>query len=1104
MLLILLVNLKSFGQCVCSPVSVFPSTVNGVSVSETFTGDVQSYGSVGTYCGIDAGPSWIGQSSSFSQTFTFSTAVNNLQIAINASNTGEDFTFTVNNGSLTCSQACGSCPYIQTGNVFSTPSGVLGAGIITLTSTLPYTSVTISGPGGGATNGSLMGLCSVSMNSTPCSSTPIVANFSSTSVCLNTIPIQFTNSSTNDTCWTWDFGDSNTSTLQNPSHTYNTCGTFNAKLIVSNGTGCKDSITKTITVNCLPIANFSFTTACLSQPTDFTDLSTVSGGTISNWSWDFGDGAPLNTFQGPSHTYQNPGSYTVTLIVTTNTGCKDTISKNVVVHLLPNAQYSTANVCEGVSVQFTDSSSIAASDTIKFWTWNFADSSPLNNNQNTSHLYAAPGSYVVQLLVVSNFGCVDSITKTVIVHPKPISNFTFTSVCHSSSTQFTDSSTTALGTITTSQWIFGDTSPLNNTQSPAHLYANAGIYNVNLIVNNSFGCADTITKPVEVYYNPSSDFTFSNVCFGDTMHFVNTSSVNNSTSIAGTLWTFGDGGATSSLQNPSHYYSVAGTYTVTLVTTTIDSCSNTDSISVKAFDAPGSAFTITNACLFDSTSFTNTTLNPVMGTTASWSWDFGDGSPLNTTGWSPNHLYATLGSYQVTLITHSSNLGCPDTLKDSVIVFPKPVADYSFANVCLNQAMNFNDLSTISSGSIASWSWNFGDSTLPDSNQNPNHVYANPGTYSVSLIVTTNNGCKDTVIKSVVVHPFPDAQFSSSNVCDGSIVPFNDLSTIPATDTIQSWSWNFGDGSPVFNNQDTSHLYAASGSYSVHLLVVSNFGCSDSTTKTIVINPNPVVNFSATDTAGCELLCLSFQDLSDTAVSTNVQWTWDIGDGSSPSSSQNFDHCYTNDSVFAPNFFNVTLTVKSDSGCVGILTKNNYITVYPHPNASFTVLPQTTIITEPDISISNLSVGGNFGNWNFGDLDTSSSFNPHSHTYADTGIYTITLITSTLYGCVDTAYETIVIEPDFVFYIPNGFTPNDDGLNDKFSGKGINIKNYEMMIFDRWGNLIFYTDDITKGWDGRANHGSEIAQQDVYVYSIKLTDFKRVKHSYKGIVSLVR
>jgi len=683
-------------------------------------------------------------------------------------------------------------------------------------------------------------------------------------------------------------------------------------------------------------------------------------------------------------------------------------------------------------------------------------------------------------------------------------DFSATSVCVGNVTAFTDNSTTSSGTITAWTWNFGDLSPINTTQSPAHTFTNPGIYNVSLLLTNSSGCMDTITKPVQVYFKPITGFTHTDVCFGDTINFTNNSSVDPSTSIAGSLWTFGDATPTSSLQNPNHYYSGAGTYAVILVSTTADGCSTADTNTVKTFDTPTSVFTFDNGCLLDSTKFSNTSVNPTMGSIASWSWDFGDSSPTNTTVWSPSHQYPSPGNYVVTLITNSSNLGCPDTVQNSITVYSSPVGNFSYTNVCLNQPMNFYDSSIVPGGSIASQSWSFGDGSPLETLQNPSHTFTNAGTFSVTLIVISNDGCSDTITKNVVVHPFPAAQFSSSAVCDGNNVQFNDLSTIPSTDTIQSWTWSFGDASPFSTNQSTSHLYPAAGSYSVQLSVISYFGCPDSITKNIIVNPNPVVSFVATDTAGCEPMCTSFINSSSITPGTNTLWLWNFGDGSPTSNSQSLDHCYINDSIYSPNFFDVTLTVTSDSGCVSTLSKNNYITVYPNPTANFTVQPTTTSITDPIISFANLSTGGNFWNWNFGDMDSSSSFNPLSHAYGDSGTYVITLITTTQYGCADTTYQSVVIESDFLFFIPNAFTPDGDGLNDNFTGKGIFINTYEMSIFDRWGNLIFFTDDLDKPWDGKANHGTAIAQADVYVYVVKVVDFNRRKHNYRGIVTLVR
>ena len=790
------------------------------------------------------------------------------------------------------------------------------------------------------------------------------------------------------------------------------------------------------------------------------------------------------------------GTYTYTV---NDAFCQSKQDSVVVLQTLPLSLTQGAVVKESCLNSFNGSAMVHASGGTGPYSYSW-NTSPVQNSQLAIGLSA--GTYIATVVDVDS--CLDTLSVIITRNPDPVAKFGNTAVCNNTATQFTDSSSTSAGIISSRSWNFGDASPLNTTQSPSHLYANAGNYTVTLMVYNNFGCGDTITKSVQVYYNPVAGFTYSNVCLGDTMYFTNTSSVHNSTSITGYLWAFGDGSPNSSLPNPVHYYSGPGTYSVTLVTTTTNVCSDVENNSVKAFDAPASAFTFSDICLLDSAIFTNTTASPTMGSTASWSWGFGDGSPLNTSLLSPHHLYATPGTYQVTLTTYSSNLACPDTLSDSITVFPMPFANFSFTDVCLNQAMNFNDLSTVSSGSIASRSWNFGDGTSPNGNANPSHIYINPGTYNVTLIVTTNSSCKDTITKSVVVHPLPVAQFSRVNVCDGSVTPFTDLSTILSTDNIQSLAWNFGDGSPVFNNQNPQHIYANAGSYAVQLLIASNFGCLDSITKTSIVNPNPVVNFTSNDTAGCEPLCISFADSSSVATDSNTSWLWNLGDGSLVSNLEDPVHCFNNDAVYSPVSFNVTLTVTSDSGCVTSISKNNYITVYPNPNAAFTVQPEETTITDPVISVTDLSTGVNFWSWNFGDGDTASGFDPSPHTYQDTSTYTITLITSTLYNCIDTAYQTVIVEPDFMFYIPNAFTPNDDGINDFFSGKGIFVGTYEMSIFDRWGNLIYKTEELSKPWDGKAALGAEIAEGDVYIYSINITDFKRRKHNYRGIVTLVR
>ena len=852
-------------------------------------------------------------------------------------------------------------------------------------------------------------------------------------------------------------------------------------------------------------------TVCAGSPDAAIGTANTAGNT---YSWTPITGLSSASVSNPSVTFTSAGVI-VYKVTTTAAGCSSIDSTVVTINPLPAAVITgTAGVCKGgLSPDVTFTGSLGTAPYTFTYAINGGANQTITTTSGNSVTVAAPtaaaGTFtysLVSVLDASSTACsqLQSGSAVITIYALPAVAFSSTKVCYNNPTVFSDSTTTSSGTLSSWSWNFGDGSSLNSSENPSYVYGSGGVYTVKLIVNSSFGCTDSISKTAQVYYNPTAGFTHADVCFRDSMHFVNTSTINTAASIASYLWVFGDSSPTSILKNPAHYYSSPGSYNVTLITASADGCSSVINVVVNVYAAPVSAFTFTNICKIDSAHFLNASLNPAAATIANWSWSFGDGTPVNTAVWSPPHLYIAPGDYTVTLITHSSNLGCPDTLKDTITVFPMPAANFGFRNVCLNQAMNFHDSTIVSSGSIAAWSWNFGGGAALNTAQSPSYMYPAYNTYSVNLIVTTNNGCKDTVVKSVKVHPLPNVLFTAPDVCDGTAVTFTNFSVIPVTDTLHSYSWNFGDNSPLNVNQNTSHLYAAAGSYPVKLTAVSNFGCVDSITKIRFVNPNPVVKFTAADTIGCAPLCTSFQDLSIIGSGANVSWQWNLGDGSAVNTSHNPNHCYINDSVFAPNVFNVILTVTSDSGCVSVKTKNNFITVYPNPKAVFTASPETETIVNPIISFNDLSTGANFWHWDFADSVTSSIQSPMPHTYKDTGTYKIMLVTSTLFGCIDTAYQTVIIEPDFLFYIPNVFTPNDDGINDSFSGKGIFFTEYQMMIFDRWGNLIFFTDDINKPWDGKANYGNDIAQQDVYIYTIKLTDIHKQKHSYKGLVTLVR
>jgi gliding motility-associated-like protein len=203
-----------------------------------------------------------------------------------------------------------------------------------------------------------------------------------------------------------------------------------------------------------------------------------------------------------------------------------------------------------------------------------------------------------------------------------------------------------------------------------------------------------------------------------------------------------------------------------------------------------------------------------------------------------------------------------------------------------------------------------------------------------------------------------------------------------------------------------------------------------------------------------------------------------------------------------PGNFYVSLTVTGSNGCVFKDSLLYPVVVYPKPVADFLPSPPSVSIFTPDINFVDQSIGAMFWEWDFGDFDGSIVQNP-AHTYADTGIYTVSQIVINQYGCRDTAYVPVRIESEFTFFLPNAFTPNGDGDNDYFMGEGIGIRTFDFLVFDRWGNKIFESEDPAVGWDGRLASGTK-AQIDVYIYKIYILDVMSVEHTYIGHVSLIR
>jgi gliding motility-associated-like protein len=494
------------------------------------------------------------------------------------------------------------------------------------------------------------------------------AGFTSSQICTGQL-VTFTDTSVlgnvNDSIvsWNWTIGGAN-DTVQNPTHTYTTSGTDSVTLIIITNTGCTDTVMHVVNIHPSPTAAFTYTVDCTVDSVYFTSTSSIPSGTITSWSWNFGDGNN-SAVQNPVHSYTTAGTYTVSLTVTSDSGCTATFSDTVSGCVSVQAGFtSSSSICAGLSLAFTDTSVISGVDSIATWHWNFGDGGT-DTVQNPSHTYASAGTYTVSLAIATISGAIDTAYSTILVNPTPQASFTALSICGLDSVYFTDASTITGGTITSWSWNFGD----GNTsivQNPVHYYDSTGAYIVSLTVTSDSGCTatfiDTITsaKGITAAFTDTADCQF-NVAFADT------SLMSSGDSLVAWIWTFGDGNS-DTLQNPVHTYTTSGTYTVQLIVTSSGGCMDTVVNTVTLVPLPVADYIPAGGTYYQGVpiDFSDASSNA-----ASWSWTFGDGSASDTIQ-NPTHTYGSNGMMNVVLIVMNSS-GCPDTVNYNFKIYPNTV-----------------------------------------------------------------------------------------------------------------------------------------------------------------------------------------------------------------------------------------------------------------------------------------------------------------------------------------------------------------------------------------------------------------------------------------------
>ncbi len=851
-------------------------------------------------------------------------------------------------------------------------------------------------------------------------------DFSYNTACLGSVT-QFSDITSPNTNieWLWDFGDgSPASTSQNPSHIYANPGVYTVKLTVKNANFCSHDTTHSVTVIALPTAGFQTNAPqCKGLPVAFTNTSTTVHGQIVKWIWDFNDGTDTTiVYPGiPNvvHTFQGTVmQHTVRLTVVTSDSCTSYVEH--VVQSVPGPMASfdfSTTLCPGENIQFTDLSQLNGGGPITLWRWSFGDptsgSSNVSTLQHPAHAFTGAGPFQVKMVISNAGNCKDSLTRQVTISAPPVPAFTFDTVCLGSVTHFTNLSSTLTGSIVMYDWDFGDGQPHGNTANPAHLYVTAGPFTVTLRVTNSAMCTSTVSRLVRVNPPPVALFTGSSVnCSGLAVSFTDQSTAQHGY-ILEWAWDFGDGHDTvvhlPAISPVNHIYTNGGTYTVTLTVKTSDSCTATTSNPVTVNSPPLANFSYSAAtCQGAPVQFTDLSQPNGGGAINNWYWDFGDplsGVNNQSTLQNPVHNYIGTGPATVRLIVRNA-YQCSDTMTKSLTVSANPVAVFTADTACKGSPTHFTDNSQPNGGTISSWTWDFGDGSLPVTGQTQTHTYTNSGTYLVTLTVVTTAGCQHDTTRQVLVNPVPNADFTYTGYCQGSPTQFNDLSTMIAG-TITDWLWDFDDGGSSIL-QNPSHTFSTAGTFMVKLTVTSQSGCRDSITLPVSTHPSPQAAFSYYS-VNCPAGKVTFTDQSFASGSPLTSWNWILAPGSY-STLPNPVYVYP---VTGTNQL-ISMIVTDGNGCSDTIDS----TIYIKPGFAFTFDATTPCLgTATQFTPVNLAPGDTlkYLQWTFG--EPSSGSNNYSnayaptHAYATAQTYTVRLRAYNSDNCQDSVFKEVTVNP---------------------------------------------------------------------------------------------
>lgn len=822
--------------------------------------------------------------------------------------------------------------------------------------------------------------------------------------------------------YNWSFPDGSTMTGKVVKKVFNAPGSYKGTLKIKNPNGCDVVTSVAGTAYDQPKVSILAKSTCNDSLLYFVNRTTYVFNNVVKYSFNYdinssndtGSFLAANmlsdTFVG--HAYAKPGTYTVKVTAHTFLGCDTSIRFDVTTYPTPTVDFSYATPgCPDSAMQFTDKSGTSDVPTVSRL-WNFGDSTT-STLANPKHVFRHSGTYTVKLKAFTAYGCADSLSKKVIVYPRPKPDFSYSAGCKNDVTLFFDAThidSTFSDPEQVAHWIwnFGDSTAVDTNQNPKHVYKRSRSYDVTLITASKRGCTDTVVKTISVLPDPTVDFSFPTTnCQGDSIVFTNKSSGDVDSSLR--LWEFGDGFTATDSNVVKHVYSISGNIDVSLtVYSKSGGCPKKLTKTITIIPSPVAAFSSSPACFGQKTVFTNKTTYSSKGN-VTYTWSFGDGSPDTTThsvSATVSHLYTTKKGYSVTLTATSDSTGCTTTTSQGITITDVPSAKFTANDTCTYAPVEFTDQSTLSGSKFTgTHAWDFGDSTTSIASD-PSHTYKYPGKHAVKLTVITSTGCQDTYYDTVTTYRAPTADFAFVSHCfNYQPLEFYDKSTVYNGTSTGTRLWDFGDGFTSTDFNPTHIFTIKSGPNTVTLTVTDDKGCSSTITQSVTVYPKAKPTFNPNP--GCPGTPTTFFGNYSPGTLTVTNYRWFFGDGDS-ATGKSTSHVYTQG-----GWKHITFITETDQGCLDTLLDSILIPYIPKANFGYIGANDHEEFQFFDSSGVQGDIPSHWY-WNFGvPGSTQTEKKDPVYTYNDTGTYLVTMAVSggDNGACWDTIRKLVTVYP---------------------------------------------------------------------------------------------